>query len=297
MRVGIVAPDLREPGGVREKALFVARSLAHQLGASVQIVSLATSRDDASSVLLHQPRTWRRPLVSRYTVEEFAVDHVGAVGAEIEVARYAARRAILSLVEGCDILHVVCGTPAWGYAVHGFRGPVILHFASFVRHERLADSSCRQSALARWRQLMTSTVAILERAALRNADAIITVNGTRRREVQAMVGPDTLVETVHTGVDTQRFSPGPYREDGYLLSVGRLNDPRKNVSLLLRAYAARVGGRHHFHALRRAVSAGAEQLATGVDARTDRPRAVQRSAGPRRSRRHLSRRIGLPAQL
>ena len=27
MRVGIVAPDLREPGGVREKALFVARSL------------------------------------------------------------------------------------------------------------------------------------------------------------------------------------------------------------------------------------------------------------------------------
>ena len=36
MRVGIVAPDLREPGGVREKALFVARSLtgpARRLGA------------------------------------------------------------------------------------------------------------------------------------------------------------------------------------------------------------------------------------------------------------------------
>jgi len=238
MRVGIVAPDLREPGGVREKALFVARALTGQLGASVQVVSLATSRTDASSILLHRPRTWRRPLVSRYSVEEFTVDHVGAVGAEIEVARYARRRAILKLIEHCDVLHVVCGTPAWAYAVGGFRGPVVVHFASFVRHERRRDTPTRTSALDGWRRLMTSLVGTVERAALRRADVIIPVNGTRRVEVRALVSPETPVEVLHTGVDTQRFSPGPYREDGYLLTVGRLNDPRKNVPLLLRAYAA-----------------------------------------------------------
>ena len=141
VHVGIVAPDLREPGGVREKALFVARALIGQLGASVQIVSLATSRIDASSVLLRQPRTWRRSLVSSYTVEEFTVDHVGAVGAEIEVARYARRRVILKLLERCDVLHVVVRDAGLGPCRRWIRGPVVVHFASFVRHER-----CRADA-------------------------------------------------------------------------------------------------------------------------------------------------------
>jgi glycosyltransferase involved in cell wall biosynthesis len=238
VHVGIVAPDLREPGGVREKALFVARSLMGQLGASVRIVSLATSHVDASSILLRQPRTWLRPLVSSYIIEEFTVDHVGAVGAEIEVARYARRRTILKLLECCDVLHVVCGTPAWAHAVSGFAGPVVVHFASFVRHERCRETPGRWSALYGWRRLMTSSVGLVERAALRRADVIIPVNGTRHVEVRTLVSSETPVEVVHTGVDTHRFSPGPYREDGYLLTVGRLNDSRKNLPLLLRAYAA-----------------------------------------------------------
>ena len=238
MRVAIVTPDLRIRGGVREKALFVARALRSDLGASVQIVSLATSRTDASSILLHQPRTWRRPLVSRYTDEEFIVDHVGALGAEFEVARYAGRREILRLVEGCDVVHVVCGTPAAAHAVRRFAGPVVVHFASFVSHERQHDAPSRISLLDRWRRVMTAVVGIVERAALRRADVIVSVNDTRRAEVRALVGPETPVEVVHTGVDTEFFSPGPYRDHGYLLNVGRLDDPRKNIPLLLRAYAA-----------------------------------------------------------
>ena len=238
MRVGLVTPDLRVRGGVREKALFVARALRQDLGASVQIVSLATSRSDASSILLHQPQTWRRPLVSRYTDEEFTVNHVGAVGAELEVARYARRRAILRLVEGCDVVHVVCGTPALAHAVNAFPGPLVVHFASFVRHERRHDASSRMSLLERWRQGMTAAVGIVERKALRRADVIVPVNDMRRAEVRALVAPETPVEVVHTGVDTELFSPGPYRDDGYLLNVGRLNDRRKNIPLLLRAYAA-----------------------------------------------------------
>jgi glycosyltransferase involved in cell wall biosynthesis len=219
-------------------ALFVARSLRHQLGVSVQMVSLATSRADASSILLRQPSTWRRPLVSSYSVDEFPVDHVGAVGAEIEVARYAGRRVILTLLERCDVVHVVCGTPAWAHAVSGFAGPVVVHFASFVRHERCHASTGWRSALDGWRQLMTLSVGMVERAALRRADLIIPVNETRRAEVRALVGGETPVEVVHTGVGTDGFSPREYCEDGYLLTVGRLNDPRKNLPLLLRAYAA-----------------------------------------------------------
>ena len=238
MRVGVIAPDLREPGGVREKALFVARALRARLGASVQLVSLATSRADESSVLLRRPRTWRTPLRSRYDLDEFTVDHVGAVGAEIEVARYAGRRVLLELVERCDVLHVVCGTPAWAHAVSGFGGPVVVHFASFVRHERHQNVPRRTRAGDAWRHLMTASVGMVERAALRRANVVIPVNQTRGAEVRALVSAGTPVEVVHTGVDTDFFSPGPYREEGYLLAVGRLNDPRKNIPLLLRAYAA-----------------------------------------------------------
>jgi glycosyltransferase involved in cell wall biosynthesis len=238
VRVSIVTPDLRDAGGVREVALFVARSLRDQLGASVRLLSLATSRSDRASVLLHQPHTWRRSLTSRYTIDEFAVDHVGAVAAEIEVVRYAGRRATLDLVADCDVVHVVCGTPAFAHAVRGFRGPVVVHFASFVRYERKYDLSARRTAIDCWRQLMTSSVTLIERAGLRRADAIIALNRARLVEAQAVAGRETPAEVVHTGVDTEWFSPGPYQQDGYLLTVGRLRDPRKNVPLLLRAYAA-----------------------------------------------------------
>ena len=52
MRVAVVAPDLREPGGVREKALFVARSLtrpARRLGAGRVACDLSHRRVERSS--------------------------------------------------------------------------------------------------------------------------------------------------------------------------------------------------------------------------------------------------------
>ena len=62
MRIAIVTPDLRIRGGSPRKGAVRRACLTQAISApSVQIVSLATSRKDASSILLHQPRTWRRP--------------------------------------------------------------------------------------------------------------------------------------------------------------------------------------------------------------------------------------------
>jgi glycosyltransferase involved in cell wall biosynthesis len=238
MQIGIVAPDLREGGGVTEKALFVARTLRDRLGADVRVVSLATSSGDACSRLLRRPRTWTRPLHGSYRFEEFTVTHCGAVAADIEVARYLPRAFVLERLRGCDVVHVVGGTPAWGLAVRGFGGPLVLHFASFAGHERVSTSPAWRSPLDGWRRMMTMAVGPAERAALRRADLVVTVNDTRRQEVEAIVGRERRVAMVHTGVDTEWFRPRPYDADGYLLAVGRLADPRKNVALLLRAYAA-----------------------------------------------------------
>jgi glycosyltransferase involved in cell wall biosynthesis len=96
----------------------------------------------------------------------------------------------------------------------------------------------RHSVVEVWRRLMTRGVTALEKAALRRADVIITLNDTRRREAEGIAGDGPHFATVHVGVDTNRFAPGPDASDGYLLTVGRLDDSRKNVPLLLRAYAA-----------------------------------------------------------
>jgi glycosyltransferase involved in cell wall biosynthesis len=238
MQIGVVVPDLRHPGGITQEAVVIARSLRSELAADVRIVSLATSSSDDSSRLLRHPSTWtRRPAAASYQHEEFTVDHVGAFAAEVELARYRPRRALLERIAGCDVLHVIGGTPAWAQPVRGFQGPLILHFASFARHER-TDTSGWRSPLGAWRRLMTTGVTAIEKTALRRADVIIAMNDTRRREAEAIVGGTRPVMTVHTGVDTRHFRPDSYRSDGYLLTVGRLSDPRKNLALLLRAYAA-----------------------------------------------------------
>ena len=236
MRLGLVVPDLRDPGGIVEEALLVARVLRRDLAADVRLISLAMSSADPSSLLLRRPRTWKSHPAGSYTHAEFTVEHFGAPAADIELARYRQRRPLLERVAECDVLHVLGGTPAWGYAVRRFRGPLIVHFASFARYERTAPAGAR-SPLQAWRHLMTRGVSSLERAALRRADLILTMNDTRRREAEAIVAGARPVMTVHTGVDTQRFMPGPYQRDGYLLAVGRLSDRRKNIPLLLRAYA------------------------------------------------------------
>jgi glycosyltransferase involved in cell wall biosynthesis len=237
VRIGLVVPDLRDPGGIPRDAVLVARALRQQLAADVHMISLATSSADHSSQLLRTPRTWRRYAADSYSHEEFAVDHFGAPAADIELARYCHRRRLLERLSGCDVLHVLGGTPAWAYAVRRFRGPLVVHFASFARYERIASAGSRLSLLDAWRRAMTRGVTAIERMALRRANLIITMNETRRREAEAIVGGTKPVITVHAGVDTRQFAPGPYRGDGYLLTVGRLSDRRKNIPLLLRAYA------------------------------------------------------------
>jgi glycosyltransferase involved in cell wall biosynthesis len=60
----------------------------------------------------------------------------------------------------------------------------------------------------------------------------------------AAKGRKTIVRYAPPGVDTARYAPAPNRNpaQGHILTVGRLDDPRKNIELLLEAYARLVNG-------------------------------------------------------
>ncbi len=88
-----------------------------------------------------------------------------------------------------------------------------------------------------------------ERFVLRRADRILTLSyHTAERIRQAAPQAADRIETALFPVDTARLKPDPAARERspygrYLLLAARINDPRKNVSLLLRAFA-RVRAQH-----------------------------------------------------
>src|SRR5207249_11764679 len=115
--------------------------------------------------------------------------------------------------------------------------PVILQSASFVARER--DERIRRSTGfdGLWATAMTHVVSMMEPAALRVASKVFVHNRYAAERVATLIGP-SRVAIAPIGIDISAFCPSAeYATDGYLLAVGRMNDPRKNASFLLRSYA------------------------------------------------------------
>jgi glycosyltransferase involved in cell wall biosynthesis len=86
--------------------------------------------------------------------------------------------------------------------------------------------------------MMTKVATWLGDRALREVDTVFVENGWMQDYVEE-TAPYTQTVFAPPGVDAETFTPSstPFEEREYLLSVGRFGDPRKNPSLLFRAYA------------------------------------------------------------
>jgi glycosyltransferase involved in cell wall biosynthesis len=87
---------------------------------------------------------------------------------------------------------------------------------------------------------MTLLTARVERRALRNVAAVLVENAAMLEHLRASGHP--CVVKAPPGVDTGFFSPAlpGWRRGGHLLSVCRLNDPRKGLERMIHAYAIMV---------------------------------------------------------
>ncbi len=208
----------------------------------VKIVSLASSASDEASVRLAAPSSWFRGVKSTsgyWNNQEFV--HVGAFGAELEFQRYRPRRCLAEALSRCDLIQMVCGFPAWANAVLGLGKPVALHTASRAPVERRLRRSSERGPKGTWRSAMTAITSRFDDVALRSVDAIQTMNPCMQEHAAAVNGGRTVdIRFAPPGVDCSRFRPASERVlEGapYILCVGRLNDPRKNVTLLLDSFA------------------------------------------------------------
>ena len=239
-RIAIVVHDLANSGGVGTVARFLSDVIGQSERFEADVLSLALSSSDRASIRLRDPQTWTQGVQVRSETDGgVAYEHVGAVASEIEYCRYQPRTALTGRLCDYDLVQVVGGYPAWAHAVRSVDAPVALQVATLAREERASALDAGWHPLSLWRRFMVRVTHRLDHSALRHIDAAFVENQWMYDHLSKHMPPDDVI-FAPPGVDVDQFTPGrPPSECDYLLSVGRFADPRKNVRLLIEAYAKR----------------------------------------------------------
>jgi glycosyltransferase involved in cell wall biosynthesis len=236
LRVAIVVPALAARGGLASVALFLYRTIDASERYEPHLISLATSSSDDQSMRLFAPASWRGgPRIVAKKFDGIPYLHVGSAGAEIEPLRYRPRRALSDLLEAYDLVQLVAGSPALAHIARTVRRPVALQCATMVAVERRSLLKGYGLGTA-WRRLMTAIVARMDETGLHHADIVLVENAWMRERVTKAIGAER-VRFSPPGVDTTLFHPDSRCESEIVLAVGRLDDPRKNIPMLLEAFA------------------------------------------------------------
>lgn len=237
-----MVPSLAKGGGVPTVARFVVDAAVASGRWLPKLVSLSMSSSDPTSVSFRRPRSWWRGVSQQKgTWHGFPYVHVGALGGELEFQRYARRAVLDEVLADCEVVQMVCGSPAWANAVVGLNKPVALQVATRAKVERRQRDANLRRPVDLWRRLMTEITDRLDDRALRRVDAIQVENPWMLEYARNLnVGRTVDIRYAPPGINTDVYQPLSHRDvtsAPYILCVGRLQDPRKNIGLLVSAYA------------------------------------------------------------
>ena len=241
--IGLVVPSLEQGGGVPAVAEFVYQVIQRTGRFDVHLISLSTTARDDVGISIMLPQTWLHAVHRQEGVwRGRPFTRVGVTVTEFEFQRYQPRAALAEVLAGCDVIQVVCGSPAWANSVIGLGKPVSLQVATRVKMERRRRDANPKSLLDWWRKGMTVITNRLDDRALHSVDAIQLENPWMLDYCQQINKGrvDVDVRYAPPGVDTKLFYPLADRHTSasqYILCVGRLDDPRKNINLLLNAFS------------------------------------------------------------
>ena len=244
VKIAIVVPSVFESGGVPAVAGFIKDSILRSAEFDLKVVSLATSHADSSSVRLAKPSTWFSGMkIRKGEWSGVPYFHVGCLASELEFQRLKPRQLLQEVLSDCDVIQVVSGSPAWALTVIGMGKPVALQVATRAIVERRRKERVERGPVAWWHWLMTRITDKRDNEALRKVDVVQVENNWMQQYAQTIGGAHgPWVRFAPPGVDSRLFQPVYQRlysdmTDRYILSVGRFDDPRKNIELLLEAYA------------------------------------------------------------
>ena len=239
-RIALVTQGFCIGGGVSTVARWLRSGLESTGKYSVDVHDLATSSKDTASRRLTSPKTWLQRSLRWPSDSDDSVQHWGANAVEVELMRYRPRVELTATLRSYDLIQVVNGGPALAAAVTRSGIPVVLQVASTASWERESQLASQVGATLKWHHAMTKLTSRVERSALHDVDVVLVENDAMLEHVRAL-GQQNVVKAP-PGLDTERFTPGPsgWRDNGYLLSVCRLGDPRKGLDRMVLAYGEMV---------------------------------------------------------
>lgn len=224
-------------GGVWTTTRFLATILDRAGCFAYDILTLSSSARDTASVRLLRPASWiAGPRVIPRNNDGLPVRHAGATLTEFEFQRYKPRPQLDEILKGYDIVQIVGGSPSWGQVAANIRRPLCVFAATTIAAERGSLLKASSLPLRIWRRQMTRFTTRAEERALAIADVVFAESNYTQDLLQGKTRPGALV-LGPPGVDADFFAPASSRPDpGAIICVGRLQDPRKNIRLLLEAY-------------------------------------------------------------
>jgi D-inositol-3-phosphate glycosyltransferase len=240
-RVALVVPGLAygREGGVPSVAGFLYRVLSKSERYHPELVSLATSSKDRASVRVLAPSTWLGGVqTTEFFWQETPAIHMGARFVELEFQRYRPRRLLSNLLKNYDLVQIVAGSPAAGLISKDVTVPVVVQVATLAAVERETKLIRERQIRGVWARMMTKITNRLDHEALQTVNHVFVENFWMYHYCKKRLGSHR-VTLAPPGVDTGVFMPAPnFPAGGFILSVGRFRDPRKNVALLFNAYHA-----------------------------------------------------------
>jgi glycosyltransferase involved in cell wall biosynthesis len=140
------------------------------------------------------------------------------------------------MLDGYDLVQFVTGTPPWMCAAANVKRPKFLWTATTTRADRSSRLQKANPLRRLWLSLMTQVAEKYEQRGLRIASGLFALSDYTLASIHRIPGSKSGIVAA-CGVDTDFFHPAPAATKKYIVCVGRLDDPRKNISLLLDAYA------------------------------------------------------------
>ena len=236
-RVALITHEMSFVGGLPTMITFLLQTLRESGRYQADLISLATSFSDHASLRISSPATWfRGPIIESVPWHDETFQHVGVWGSELEFQRYRPRRLLEEKLAQYDILQFVVGSPPWVCVAENVNRPVLLWTATTTRADRASRLRNGSSSRRVWSSLMVPLTERYEARGLRRADKVFALSNYTRESIKATAGP-AKVSLAPCGVDTNLFRPAESPTADYMLCVARFSDARKNVRLLLDAYA------------------------------------------------------------
>ncbi len=238
-KIAIVKSGIYNSGGVSSVCWFLYQMISSVERYDVQLFSLETAYNNPVNMRLLSPKSWFHDAqITEYTWHNILVKHAGARFSEFEFQRYMPRRPLIDLLEQFDLVQVVAGGPAAAYVVRNIAKPVCLFMATLVRLERKSILKKANFPRKVYGYTMLPIVSRIERQALNRVDHVFAETEYTRQAILPYVDA-SKVSIDAIGIDIYQFQPisEKQRTNNYFLSVGRLDDARKNVALLFEAYA------------------------------------------------------------